>query len=36
MDNEPKGLWGWIDGCLMMIGLFLALTWPILLLMFMR
>ena len=32
MENEPKGLWGCVVGIFEMIGFFLALSWPILLL----
>ena len=32
MNDEPKGFWGCVVGILEMIGLFLALSWPILLL----
>lgn len=34
MNDEPKGLWGCIVGTLEMVGLFIALAWPILLLFF--
>lgn len=32
MDNEPKGFSGCVIGMLELIGLLIALTWPLLLL----
>jgi len=32
MEDEPKGIGGCIMGVLELVGLFLVLTWPILLL----
>ncbi len=32
MDDEPKGFWGCVIGILELIGFFVALSWPILLL----
>lgn len=31
-DDEQKGFWGCVTGLVQIVGLFLVLTWPLLLL----